>query len=79
VINRYSKISEKHLLIVKNTYFLCIFGKNTYFQKNICCNNPFFPIMAITTHKSHSQLMDYVKTSSTQHAQNLEDYWNNNK
>jgi len=36
-------------------------------------------IMAITTHKSHSQFMDYVKTSSTQHAQNLEDYWNGNK
>jgi hypothetical protein len=55
------------------------FWEKHLFSKNICCNNPFFPIMAITTHKSHSQFMDYVKTSSTQHAQNLEDYWNNNK
>ena len=35
--------------------------------------------MAITTHKSHSQFMDYVKTSSTQHAQNLENYWKDNQ
>jgi integrase len=36
-------------------------------------------IMAITTHKSHSQFMDYVKTSSIQHAQNLENYWKENQ
>lgn len=36
-------------------------------------------IMAITTHKSHSQFMDYVKTSSAEHAQNLEDYWRDNE
>lgn len=33
-------------------------------------------IMAITTHKSYSQYMKYVKTTLSEHAQNLEDYWN---
>ncbi|WP_322550275.1 tyrosine-type recombinase/integrase [Flavobacterium psychraquaticum] len=34
-------------------------------------------IMAITTHKSYTQYMKYVKTTLSEHAQNLEDYWNN--
>lgn len=33
-------------------------------------------IMAITTHKSYTQYMKYVKTTLSEHAQNLEDYWN---
>ncbi|MEA1847504.1 phage integrase SAM-like domain-containing protein [Chryseobacterium sp. MHB01] len=32
-------------------------------------------IMAITTHKSHSQFLDYVKTSKREHAEKLEKYW----
>jgi integrase len=33
-------------------------------------------IMAITTHKSFTQYMKYVKTTLSEHAQNLENYWN---
>lgn len=32
-------------------------------------------IMAITGHKSHSQFLDYVKTSKREHAGKLEKYW----
>ncbi|AQX07909.1 phage integrase SAM-like domain-containing protein [Elizabethkingia ursingii] len=32
-------------------------------------------IMAITGHKSHSQFLDYVKTSKREHADKLEKYW----
>jgi integrase len=32
-------------------------------------------IMAITGHKSHSQFLDYVKTSKREHAEKLEQYW----
>lgn len=32
-------------------------------------------IMAITGHKSHSQFLDYVKTSKREHAEKLEKYW----
>lgn len=32
-------------------------------------------IMAITTHKSHSQFMDYVKITQSEHANKLEEYW----
>lgn len=34
-------------------------------------------IMAITTHKSYTQYMKYVKTTLSEHANNLENYWNN--
>lgn len=33
-------------------------------------------IMGITTHKSYTQYMKYVKTTLSEHAKNLEDYWN---
>lgn len=33
-------------------------------------------IMAITGHKSHSQFLDYVKISKREHAEMLENYWN---
>lgn len=36
-------------------------------------------IMAITTHKSYTQYMKYVKTTLSEHAQNLENYWNTKK
>lgn len=36
-------------------------------------------IMAITTHKSHTQFMKYVKTSLSEHAKKLDDFWNNEK
>ncbi len=32
-------------------------------------------IMAISTHKSHSQFLKYVKTSFKEHADKLEEYW----
>lgn len=32
-------------------------------------------IMAITGHKSHSQFLDYIKTSKREHAEKLEQYW----
>lgn len=32
-------------------------------------------IMAISTHKSHSQFLKYVKTSLKEHADKLDDYW----
>lgn len=31
--------------------------------------------MAITGHKSHSTFLDYVKTSKREHAEKLEQYW----
>jgi len=36
-------------------------------------------IMAITTHKSYTQYMKYVRTTIGEHAEKLENYWNNNK
>jgi integrase len=35
-------------------------------------------IMAITTHKSYTQYMKYVKTTLSEHADKLENYWNTN-
>ena len=32
-------------------------------------------IMAVSTHKSHSQYMKYVKTTSKEHADKMEKYW----
>lgn len=32
-------------------------------------------IMAITTHKSHSQFMSYIKTTQKEHVQKLAEYW----
>lgn len=34
-------------------------------------------IMAITTHKSHTQFLNYVKTTLGEHANKLEKYWEN--
>lgn len=34
-------------------------------------------IMAITTHKSHSQFMSYIKTTQKEHVEKLADYWKN--
>lgn len=36
-------------------------------------------IMAISTHKSHSQYIKYVKTTLQEHASKLENYWNDNQ
>ncbi|OPB87854.1 phage integrase SAM-like domain-containing protein [Elizabethkingia occulta] len=36
-------------------------------------------IMAITGHKSHSQFLNYVKTSKREHADKLEKYWEERK
>ena len=36
-------------------------------------------IMAISTHKSHSQYIKYVKTTLQEHASKLENYWNENE
>jgi hypothetical protein len=33
--------------------------------------------MAITTHKSHSQFMSYVKTTQKEHVEKLANYWKN--
>lgn len=36
-------------------------------------------IMAISTHRSHSQYIKYVKTTLQEHATKLENYWNDNE
>ncbi len=34
-------------------------------------------IMAITTHKSHKQFLDYIKTTQKEHIKKLSEYWKN--
>ena len=45
------------------------------FVSNLYGNLDDKTIMAITGHKSHSQFLDYIKTSKREHADKLEKYW----
>lgn len=61
---------EKHKLISSHT---C----RRSFATNLYGKIDDKTIMAITTHKSHKQFLDYVKTTQKEHVEKLADFWEN--